>query len=336
MNSAPSPGYKPVTVALVTGITGQDGRYLLERLLAEGVEVHGMVRTDDDLPPEIHNALPKIELHEGDLTDSQRLVTLMRQIAPDEVFNLAGISSVTTSWTEPALTGVVSGVAVAYLLEAAWQLQESCGRRVSFVQASSAEIFGQPTTSPQNELTRVAPTNPYGAAKAYAHHMVGIYRARGLAASSCILFNHESPRRPSAFVTRKITQAAARIARDGSGKITLGNLDARRDWGWAPDYVDALVRAARCQNGDNFVIATGHPHSVAEFVAAALARIGITDWEQWVETDPRFVRTVDTTEYVGDASKARNDLGWEPTVGFFDLVNAMVDHDLALLADSDK
>jgi GDPmannose 4,6-dehydratase len=331
MSSAPSPVYKPVTVALVTGISGQDGSYLLERLLADGVEVHGLVRAGAELPPEVRDALPQIELHIGDMADGRRLISLVREVAPDEIYNLAGISSVAMSWREPALTGAVNGVAVAHLLEAAWQLQESVGRSVNFVQASSAEIFGQPTSSPQNECTPVVPTNPYGAAKAYAHHMVGIYRSRGLAASSCILFNHESPRRPPAFVTRKITQAAARIARGGSGKITLGNLDVRRDWGWAPDYVDALVRAARQDGGNDFVIATGQAHSIAEFAAAALARVGITDFEAWAMSDPQLVRPVDATELVGDASKARRELGWRPAVDFTDLVGAMVDHDLALL-----
>lgn len=320
-----------MTVALVTGITGQDGSYLLERLLADGVEVHGMVRAGGVLPPEVRDALPKIELHTGDLADGQRLGALVHEVAPNQIYNLGGISSVALSWREPALTGAISGVAVAHLLEAAWQSQESLGRRVGFVQASSAEIFGQPITSPQNELTAVAPINPYGAAKAYAHHMVGIYRGRGLAASSCVLFNHESPRRPLAFVTRKITQAAARIAREGTGKITLGNLEARRDWGCAPDYVDALVRAARHEIGDDFVIATGRAHSVAEFAAAALASVGITDWEQWVETDPQLVRPVDATELVGDASKAKRELGWRGTVDFTELVGAMVNHDLELL-----
>jgi GDPmannose 4,6-dehydratase len=324
-----------VSVAFVTGITGQDGSYLLEQLLAEGLQVHGMVRMGDNLP-QGRNCLSRIELHSGDLADGRRLTSLVQEIAPNEVYNLGGISSVALSWNQPALTGAVSGVAVAHLLEAAWQLQESLGRRVSFVQASSAEIFGQPAASPQDELTDVAPTNPYGAAKAYGHHMAGIYRARGLAASSCILYNHESPIRPTTFVTRKITQAAARIARDGGGTITLGNLEARRDWGWAPDYVDALVRAARHEGGDDFVIATGISHSIAEFAAAALARVGITDWDRWVKTDRQLIRPVDATELVGDASKARRELGWQPTVDFLGLVGAMVDHDLALVSPSES
>jgi len=321
-----------MTVALITGITGQDGSYLLEQLLAEGTEVHGMVRVGDELLPEVRNTLPRIELHFGDLADGHRLASLINEVAPDEVYNLGGISSVELSWREPAKTGTVSGVAVVHLLDAAWKLQESLSRPVKFVQASTAEIFGRPVTSPQDELSPVAPTNPYGVAKAYAHHMVGVYRDRGLAVSSCILFNHESPRRPPTFVTRKITQAAARIAQDGSGKITLGNLEVRRDWGWAPDYVDALVRAARSAVGADYVIATGRVHSVAEFAAAALARVGITDWQQWVETDPKFVRAVDAMELVGNSSKAKRQLGWEPTVEFTELVGAMVDHDLKLLS----
>lgn len=321
-----------MTVALITGITGQDGSYLLEQLLAEGTEVHGMVRVGDELLPEVRSTLPRIELHFGDLADGDRLASLINEVAPNEVYNLGGISSVELSWREPAKTGTVSGVAVVHLLDAAWKLQESLSRPVKFVQASSAEIFGRPVKAPQDELSPVAPTNPYGVAKAYAHHMVGVYRDRGLAVSSCILFNHESPRRPPTFVTRKITQAVARIAQDGTGKITLGNLEVRRDWGWAPDYVDALVRAARSAVGADYVIATGRVHSVAEFAAAALARVGITDWQQWVETDPKFVRTVDAMELVGDSSKAKRQLGWEPTVEFTELVGAMVDHDLKLLS----
>lgn len=331
MSSESSQGFEPMTVALVTGISGQDGSYLAERLLADEVEVHGLLRHGGELPREVRAALPHIELHTGDLADGRCLASLVREVDPDVIYNLGGISSVALSWRQAALTGTVNGVAVAHLLEAAWQLQEARGRRVSFVQASSAEIFGQPATSPQNEFTAVAPNNPYGAAKAYAHHMVGIYRARGLAASNCILFNHESPRRPSTFVTRKITQAAARIAHDGTGTIALGNLEVRRDWGWAPDYVEALTLAAHNQTGGDFVIATGQAHSISEFAAAALARVGVADWRRCIEIDPQFVRAVDSTELVGDVSKAARELGWRPTVDFTDLVGMMVDHDLALL-----
>jgi GDPmannose 4,6-dehydratase len=317
-----------VTIALVTGITGQDGSYLLERLLAEGVEVHGMVRAGEELPSEVRDALPQVELHDGDLTDGLRLATLVREVAPNVIYNLAGLSSVALSWREPALTGAVNGVAVTHLLEAAWQLQESLGRRVSFVQASSAEIFGQPATSPQDESTPVAPTNPYGAAKAYAHHMVGIYRAHGLAASSCILFNHESPRRPPTFVTRKITASVAAIAAGMATELVLGDLRVQRDWGWAPDYVDAMVRVARHDRADDFVVATGQARSVHDFVAAAFLHVGIDDWAPFVRTDPAYGRPAEASRLVGDPSKAHRDLGWTATTGFDEIVGRMIDHDV--------
>ena len=320
-----------MSVALVTGVTGQDGSYLVDRLLEDGVEVHGMVRAGDPSTGQLRSAHPQVHLHETDLADGPGLHRLVREVAPDQLFNLAGISSVATSWEQPGLTGLLSGLAVAELLAAALDVQESTGRPVAVVQASSAEIFGEPDRVPQDEATAVRPTNPYGAAKAYAHHMSGIYRSRGLAVSSCILFNHESPRRPPAFVTRKITQAAARIGREGTGEIALGNLDARRDWGWAPDYVDALVRAANHPGGGDFVVATGETHSVAEFAAAALARVGIVDWERWVRTDPAFVRPTDTAQLVGDPTRAREVLGWTPTRSFSEVVHAMVDHDVQLL-----
>ena len=318
--------------ALVTGITGQDGSYLAERLVAEGVEVHGLVRAGDPATAGLARELPGVHLHEGDLADGPGLAALVARVEPDEVYNLAGISSVALSWQEPALTGLLSGLAVTHLLQAALEVQERTGRAVHVVQASSAEIFGEPDRTPQDEATAVRPTNPYGAAKAYAHHMARILRTHDLAVSSLILFNHESPRRPPAFVTRKITQAVARIHHGSDERLVLGNLDARRDWGWAPDYVDALVRAARTDRPDDFVIATGRTHSVADFVAAAFARVGISDWRGYVGTDPAFVRPVDATQLVGDPSRARAVLGWEPTVDFAGLVARMVDHDVALLA----
>jgi len=217
------------------------------------------------------------------------------------------------------------------LYEAARRLQEDAGRPVRVLQASSAEIFGDPDRTPQDEGTSIRPTSPYGAAKAYAHQVAAVYRARGLGVSTCVLYNHESPRRPETFVTRKITAAAARIARDGGGTLALGNLDVRRDWGWAPDYVDAMVRALRHHDPDEYVVATGRTHSVAEFVAAAFAAAGIDDWEAHVEIDPRFVRPVDPAEQVGDPRKARDVLGWEASLEFEQLVARMVHHDLELL-----
>ena len=271
-------------------------------------------------------------LHQGDLGDADRLSQLVADLRPDEIYNLAGISSVAYSWQEPVLTARLCGVAAAVVLEAAWRLQEDSGRRVACLQASSAEIFGHAAVSPQDESTPVRPVSPYGAAKAYAHHMAGVYRGRGLHVATCIFFNHESPRRPLAFVTRKITAAAARIGADGSGVIRLGNLDACRDWGWAPDYVDAMVRAVRKEIAGDYVVATGETHTVAEFAEAALRRVGFgDDWPDHVEVDPEFLRPAEAPTLVGDAGKARRELGWEPTVRFEEVVGRMVDHDMELL-----
>jgi GDPmannose 4,6-dehydratase len=252
-------------------------------------------------------------------------------VAPDEIYNLGGISSVALSWQEPGLTAQVSGVAPGHVLKAAHDLQERSGTAVRVVQASSAEIFGAAEQVPQTEDTPVAPVTPYGAAKAYAHHLVGVWRARGLHASSCILYNHESPRRPEAFVTRKITAGAARIARGLQGELSLGNLDARRDWGWAPDYVRAMRLAARSDAPGTYVIATGVAHSVRDFVAAAFQAAGVGDWEERVVLDARFARPSDAPVQVGDPSRARDALGWAPTVGFEEIVARMVRHDLDLV-----
>ncbi len=327
--------------ALVTGVTGQDGSYLLEQLLAEGTEVHGLVQGRAEAEAALAGyglagLLARVSLHEGDLLDGARCAGLVAEIAPDELYNLAGISSVGFSWQEPVLTGRVSGLAVADLLQAAWELQERRGTPVRVVQASSAEIFGAAESSPQDERTPIRPSSPYGAAKAYAHHMVGVYRARGLAASACVLYNHESPRRPAAFVTRKITRGAARIAAGLDTELVLGNLDARRDWGWAPDYVDAMVRAARAPEPGDFVIATGRSRTVADLVAAAFAAAGVEDWQAHVRTDPAFVRPVDAVDQVGDASRARDVLGWHPTVGFDEVVARMVRADVEDIERGDQ
>src|SRR5665648_442215 len=283
-----------MTRVLITGVTGQDGGYLVERMLAEGAEVHGLVHYGDAATEPVAAAYPELHLHSGDLADHAGLARLVNQVEPDELYNLAGISSVAFSWQEPILTAELSGVAAAVLMQSAFELQERTGRRVACVQASSAEIFGQATLSPQDETTPVRPISPYGAAKAYAHHMAGVYRGHGLYVASCILFNHESPRRPETFVTRKITAAAARIAATGQGVLRLGNLDARRDWGWAPDYVDAMVRAARHDAADDFVVATGETHSVAEFAEAALRQAGVgDDWRDHIQVDPQLLRPMD-------------------------------------------
>lgn len=312
----------------MTGIAGQDGSYLAERLLADGVEVHALALEGDDPPAWCP---PDVVVHRGDVTDVDATRALLLDLAPDHVYNLAAISSVADSWEWPDLVALVNGSAAVALLESAHQVQARTGRRVSFVQASSAEVFGQPGSSPQDESTPVRPVNPYGAAKAYAHLMTRVYRHRDLHASSLVLYNHESPRRPARFVTRKITSTVAAIARGSADRLTLGNLDARRDWGWAPDYVDAMVRAAGSERAGDYVVATGVGHSVRDFVAAAFAAVGISDWSGLMEVDPAFVRPADATELVGDAALARAVLGWAPTVGFAEIVARMVEADLEAL-----
>jgi len=312
-----------MTRAFVTGISGQDGSYLADRLLAEGTEVHALAHADEPAPH-----CPGVELHTGDLTRVDDVRTLLLDLAPDEVYNLAAVSSVARSWAEPDLTARVNAVAASALMESALRVQEKHGRLVRFVQASSAEIFGEPASTPQDESTPIRPVNPYGAAKAYAHLMVDVYRRRELHAVGAILYNHESPRRPPQFVTRKITSTVAAIARGRARRLTLGNLDARRDWGWAPDYVDAMVRAARADRPRDYVVATGVGHSVRDFVEAAFRRAGIDDWQDLVTVDPEFVRPADPPDLTGDASRARALLGWSPTVDFEELVGRMVDADL--------
>ncbi len=311
-----------MSVALVTGATGQDGGYLVERLLDEGHEVHGLVRRED-----LDVGLPDgLVVHELDLAGPESdLADLVERVGPDELYNLGGVSSVARSWAEPLLTTRVSGTAALVLLEAARRLQERRGREVRVLQAGSAEIFGEPSVSPQDERTPVRPVSPYGAAKALAHHAVGIARSRGQFATSVVLYNHESPRRPPTFVTRKITSTVAAIAAGRADRLALGNLDARRDWGWAPDYVDAMVRAVRHETPNDYVVATGEAHTVRDFVGAAFARAGISDWEHLVVVDPAFLRPADPSLLVGDSSRARHELGWAPTVTFDELVARMVD-----------
>lgn len=319
-----------MTRAFVTGITGQDGGYLAERLLADGVEVHALAQADDPAP-----VTHGVELHVGDITEVADVRKLLLDLAPDEVYNLAALSSVAQSWDDPDLNAQVNGLAAVGLLESALEVQRRHDRPVRFVQASSAEIFGAPEVSPQDETTPVRPINPYGAAKAYAHLMVDVYRTRDLHAVSAILYNHESPRRPERFVSRKITAGVAAIAVGRAERLTLGNLDARRDWGWAPDYVDALVRAARADVAQDYVVATGEGRSVRDFVRTAFERAGIEDWEHLVTTDQDLVRPADSSDLTGDASRARAALGWRPTIGFAEVVGRMVDADLVLARQRD-
>lgn len=320
--------------ALITGITGQDGSYLAEQLLAAGWEIHALVRAPIDHEPAV--VVQGATVHLGDLANSSELPKLVDDIEPDYVFNLGGLSSVARSWVEPVATGHISGIAVLALLDASWKLQERTGRVVRFVQASSSEIFGDAPRAPQSEKTAIAPISPYGIAKACAHHAVAMYRAKGLHASSGILYNHESPRRPATFVTRKITKGVAEIAAGMSGGISLGNLDVKRDWGWAPDYVDSLVRMSMASEADDYVIATGESHSIREFVIAAFSEVGIADWEPFVTIDPRFFRPADALEMRGDASKAHSVLGWQPTVDFTGIVSRMVAMDVDHIRHSQR
>ncbi len=311
--------------ALITGAGGQDGHYLVEQLVADGTEVHALVHPDER-PPES----PDVVTHPGDITDVEATRSLLLDVSPDEVYNLAAMSSVAASWAEDKNAEFrVNGEAAVWLMESAHLLQRQRDRSVRFLQASTAEIFGQPERSPQDERTPMRPVSPYGTSKAFAHNMVGVYRDRGMHTSAVILYNHESPRRPPHFVTRKITSTVAAIAAGRADELVLGNLDARRDWGWAPDYVDAMVRAARADTAADYVVATGVAHSVRDFVGAAFAAAGITDWADLVRVDQAFVRPVDPTELVGDATLARERLGWAPTKSFEEIVAAMVAHDLA-------
>ncbi len=322
--------------ALITGITGQDGSYLAEQLVEKGYEVHGIVRrsssfnTDrlDHLYRDPHERGVKMSLHYGDLTESSRLVKLVYEIQPDEVYHLGAQSHVRVSFDTPEYTSDVVGLGTVRLLEA---IRET-GLKTRFYQASSSEMFGA-APPPQNESTPFHPRSPYAVAKVAAHWITINYReSYGIFASTGILFNHESPRRGETFVTRKITRALARIEAGLQDKLYLGNLDAQRDWGFAPDYTDAMWKILQADEPDDFVIATGEMHSVREFLDEAAAHIGL-NWQDLVEFDERYLRPAEVDALQGDASKAREKLGWTPTVTFKDLVQIMVDADRKHLAD---
>ncbi len=317
-----------MTRAFITGVGGQDGTLLARNLIADGQEVHGMVQ-----PGHSASNLPEgVALHEGDLGNPEGVSELIHSVAPQVIYNLGGISSVGYSWEQPALTGRISGQGAVEVFEAAWRLQEETGSPVAVIQASSAEVFGSPTHSPQTEDTPLAPVSPYGAAKAYAQNLAASYRAKGLPITSLILYAHESTLRPPTFVTRKITTAAARIAVEGGGTVSLGNLDAVRDWGWAPDYVVAMQKAAQelaaGDLGTEYVVATGIGHTVEDFVATAFAAVGISQWQDHVRIDPEFFRPADPALLVGDAAKIRERLGWAPALDFAQVVQTMCDYDL--------
>jgi GDPmannose 4,6-dehydratase len=315
--------------ALITGITGQDGSYLAELLLEKGYEVHGMVRrSSTETFQRLQGCRDDLQLHTGDLLDQRSLVDVMRECQPDEIYNLAAMSFVAASWNQPVLTAEFSGVGATRMLEA---MRESVPE-ARFYQASSSEMFGQVLEVPQTETTPFYPRSPYGVAKVYGHFITVNYReSYDLYATSGILFNHESPRRGLEFVTRKVTHGVAAIKLGLQEKLALGNLDAERDWGYAKDYVEAMWLMLQEDAPDDYVIATGETHSVRELVEIAFAHAGL-DVADHVEIDPKFFRPAEVEHLIGDYSKARAKLGWEPRTSFEDLVKLMVDSDLELLA----
>jgi len=313
--------------ALITGVTGQDGSYLAEFLLEKGYEVHGMIRrASTESVERIQHLVDRITLVQADLLDQNSLVGALREAQPAEVYNLAAQSFVPTSWRQPVLTAEFTAVGVTRVLEAI----RAVDPQIRFYQASSSEMFGK-AEPPQNETTPFHPRSPYGVAKVYGHHITVNYReSYGLFAASGILFNHESPRRGIEFVTRKISDGVARIKLGLADELRLGNLDAKRDWGFAGDYVDAMWRMLQQGEARDYVIATGEAHSVREFVERAFEHVGL-DPERHVVVDPSFVRPAEVDHLVGNASRARAELGWEPRVSFRELVEMMVDADLARL-----
>jgi GDPmannose 4,6-dehydratase len=314
--------------AHITGITGQDGSYLAEFLLAKNYEVFGITRrSSTNSFDRIAHIVDKITLLSGDLLDEHSLATAIREAQPDEIYNLAAQSFVPTSWTQPVLTAEFTAVGVTRLLEAMRGLKPDA----RFYQASSSEMFGKVLETPQRESTPFYPRSPYGVAKVYGHWITVNYReSYGLFACSGILFNHESPRRGLEFVTRKVTDAAARIKRGLSTELRLGNLDARRDWGFAGDYVEAMWLMLQQDEPDDFVVSTGETRSVQELVEAAFGAAGL-DWREHVVLDPKFIRPAEVDLLVGDPSKARAKLGWKPKVAFAELIHDMVEADLARL-----
>jgi len=320
--------------AIITGITGQDGSYLAELLLGKGYEVHGLIRrsstfnTDriDHIYQDPHTPHPNLFLHYSDLTDGSRLVTLLSEIQPDEVYNLAAQSHVRVSFDEPEYTGDVTGLGTIRLLEAI----RAIGLTTRFYQASSSEMFGA-TPPPQDEQTPFYPRSPYGVAKVYSYWITKNYReAYGLFASNGILFNHESPRRGDTFVTRKITRAVARIAAGQQSELFMGNLDSVRDWGYAPEYVEAMWRMLQHDTPDDFVVATNTAYTVKDFLELSFSHAGL-DWEKHVKFDERYLRPTEVDSLIGDASKARVQLGWTPTILTPRLAQIMVDADIKAL-----
>jgi len=316
--------------ALITGITGQDGSYLAELLLEKGYDVHGMVRrASTEKFDRIEHLRDRITLHQGDLLDHRSLTDTLRASEPEEIYNLAAMSFVAVSWIQPTLTAEFTGVGVTRLLEA---MREVCPE-ARFYQASSSEMFGKVREVPQTESTPFYPRSPYGVAKAYGHFITVNYReSYDLHATSGILFNHESPRRGLEFVTRKVTWHAAAIKHGKLDELRLGNLDAQRDWGYAKDYVEAMYLMLQRDEPEDFVIATNTMHTVRDCVQIAFDEAGVPDWEKHVVIDPAFLRPAEVDELVGDSTKAKDLLGWEPRTSFEELIRLMTRADLELLA----
>ena len=314
--------------ALITGITGQDGSYLAERLLDKGYEVFGMVRrSSTETTERIEHIRDRVTFLQADLLDQVSLTKALEEAVPDEIYNLAAQSFVPTSWRQPVLTSQITGMGVTRMLEAMRQVVP----KARFYQASSSEMFGKVREVPQSEMTPFHPRSPYAVAKTYGHHITVNYReSYGLFAASGILFNHESPRRGLEFVTRKITDGVARIKLGLADELRLGNLDSQRDWGFAGDYVQAMWLMMQQDEPDNFVISTGKTHSIKDFLDIAFAHVNL-DWAEYVKKDPRYLRPAEVDQLIGDSSKAKKVLGWEPTVDFKGLVTMMVDADMKLL-----
>ncbi len=311
--------------ALITGITGQDGTYLAEHLISLGYEVHGLIRGQNNPKAEaVQRLIPSLELIEGDLLDQSSLIAAVEVTQPDEVYNLGAISFVPVSWRQPVLTSEITGLGVTRLLEAI----RIVNRDIRFYQASSSEMFGKVREVPQREATPFHPRSPYGVAKAFGHYTTVNYReSYDMFACSGILFNHESPRRGLEFVTRKTTNAAARIKLGKQQNLLMGDLSPKRDWGYAGDYVQAMHLMLQQDAPDDYVIGTGETHSVQELCAVAFAHVGL-NWEEYVGTDPRFLRPAEVNLLIADSTKAREELGWNPTVDFSGLVQMMVASDL--------
>lgn len=314
--------------ALVTGITGQDGSYLAELLLEKGYEVFGLVRRCSVRKYDrVEHLLDDIQLVEGDLTDQTSLDHIVQSVQPDEVYNMAAQSFVPVSWNQPVLTGDVTGLGVIRILEAVRKHRP----QAKFLQASSSEMFGKVQETPQTEMTRFYPRSPYGVAKVFGHYATVNYReSHGIFACSAVGFNHESPRRGLEFVTRKVTHQVAKIKCGMATKLAMGNLDARRDWGFAGDYVRAMWMMLQQAEAADYVLATGETHSIRELLELAFGTVGL-NWEEHVEIDPKFLRPAEVDVLCGDATKARERLGWKPMVGFEELIKMMVEADLEVV-----